>query len=316
MMAAPTQRNPIVRASGGLCRAGVRAVLRHAAPFVVIVSVALAATHAAAAIAPPDANKPILKPPALKEGRPDPAKIQIEEKLQSQVPLDAKLTTHDGREVSFGELIGNGKPTLLSLGYFECPMLCDVVLNGVLRGMKTLDFTPGNQFNIVSISIEPKETAQLAANKRKSYLTNYGREVPDGAWTFATGAASETKRIADAVGWNYQWDPEEEQYAHAAGVFILTPEGKVSRVLYGIMFESRDLKFALMEAGQGRVGSALEKLVLWCFHYDPQDRTYVIFAVRVMRVGGALTLLALASFVGLLWRADRRKQRNQVAAGT
>jgi protein SCO1/2 len=188
-------------------------------------------------------------------------------------------------------------------------MLCDIVLNGVLTGLKGLAFTPGNEFQVVSVSIEPKETADLAAQKREVYLKSYGRALPGaGGWWFTVAAAEESKRIADAVGWQYFWDEETKQWGHAAGVFVLTPAGKVSRVLYGIEFHPRDLKLALMEASEGKVGSAIDKLILWCYHYDPKERGYVVFAMRVMRVGGVLTMLILGIFIYTLVRADRRRQ--------
>lgn len=252
----------------------------------------------------------VLASALLSAAGPAPAQpINILEKLDAQVPLDAKLTTGDGVETTLGKLLEGGKPTILTLGYYECPMLCDMVLNGVLTGVKGLSFNAGNEYQVVSVSIEPKETYELARDKQANYLKSYGREnLAPNAWRFTAAAASESKRIADAVGWQYFWDDETKQWAHAAGVFVLTPQGHVSRVLYGIEFNPRDLKFALIEAGEGRVGSALEKLVLWCYHYDPQERGYVVFAMRVMRVGGLLTMLILGMFVFTLVRADRRRQ--------
>ncbi|MCC6811004.1 MAG: SCO family protein [Deltaproteobacteria bacterium] len=236
------------------------------------------------------------------------AQIDIVEKLNAQVPKDARLTDSDGKMVTFGELLQNGMPTLLTVGYFECPMLCDIVLNGVLSGVKGLSFTAGNEFQVVSISIEPKETPALASKKRENYLKSYARETEAHGWRFLTGDAGETKRIADAVGWNYFWDDETKQWAHAAGVFVLTPDGKVSRVLYGIEFPPKDLKLAFVEAGEGKVGTAIDKLILWCYHYSPKDRGYVVFAMRVMRVCGALSVLILGIFIWLMFRADRRRQ--------
>ncbi len=239
----------------------------------------------------------------------DPKQIRIDENLGAQLPLDAKLTDSNGLGVTLGSLLAKDKPTVLTIGYYGCPMLCDIVLNGALTGFKGLEYGVGKEFNVLSLSIEPKETADLAQAKRESYVKSYGREVRAEGWRFVVGDGQETKRIADAAGWHYFWDDETKQWAHAAGIFVLTPEGKISRVLYGIMFEPRDLKFALVEASAGRVGSAVDKLLLWCYHYDPKDKQYVIYAMRFMRIGGALTFLALATTVGLLWRADRRRQR-------
>jgi protein SCO1 len=242
-------------------------------------------------------------------GKVDTKLIRIDENLNAQVPLDAKVTDSTGEVVAFGSLLAKDRPTVLTVGYYGCPMLCDIVLNGALNGFKGLEYQIGKEFQVVSLSIEPKETAELAREKRANYLKSYARPVRENGWHFVVGEASETKRVADAVGWHYQWDEEQKQWAHGAGIFVLTPEGKVSRVLYGITFEARDLKFALIEASQGKVGSAVDKLLLWCYHYDPKDKQYVIYAVRVMRVGGAFTFLALATTVGLLVRYDRRRQR-------
>ncbi len=236
--------------------------------------------------------------------------ITIVEKLNSQVPLDAKLIDSDGQATTFGEILATSKkPVILTLGYYECPMLCDIVLNAALTGVKKLEYTLGQEYEVISVSIEPKETHVLAGQKRENYLKKYGREVKGHGWHFTTGTAEDTKRIADAVGWQYAWDDKTEQYAHAAGIFVLTPAGKVSRVLYGIEFLPRDLKFALLEAGEGRVGTAIDRLILWCYHYDAKDRTYIVFAFRVMRVGGALSVLALALTVILLLRSERRRRQ-------
>lgn len=237
-------------------------------------------------------------------------RIKIEEKLNAQVPMDAKFVDSSGNVVTLGSLFKKDRPVLLSIGYYSCPMLCDIVMNGIKTGVKGLDF---DQYQVISISIEPTDTADIAKEKKKNYLAAIGKPVDWEMLTLVPGGEphamnTEAKKVADAVGWNYFWEESQNQFAHAAGVFVLTPEGKVSRVLYGIDYAPQDLKLAFVEAGQGKVGTAMDKILLWCYHYDPKGRTYVVYAIRVMRIGAAFSVFALIAIVLYLFRADKRRQ--------
>lgn len=230
--------------------------------------------------------------------------VGIEERPGAQVPLDAVFFNEEGREVTLGELLG-GKPTILTLVYYRCPMLCGLVLQGVLDGLKGLPATVGEEFHVVTISIDPLETPTLAKLKKQTYLGEYGRAGAAAGWHFLTGKQDQIQRVANSVGFFYKWNEERQEYAHAAGIFVLSPQGKVARTLYGVLYEPRTLKLALSEAREGK-SSWGEKIVLYCFHYDANEGRYVVAASRIMRAGGAVTLLALGSWLFVSWRRSRR----------
>jgi protein SCO1/2 len=235
--------------------------------------------------------------------------IEIQDRRGAELPRDVMLTAHDGRAVALGEYLDGSRPTLLVLAYYSCPQLCTVVLNGVLAGIKGLDFAIGKDFRVVVVSIDPRDTTEVAAAKRKNYLEAYGHEeLPPGDWDFLIGSEAQVRRLADTVGFPYRWDPVSQQYAHAAGVFLLTPHGKLSNTLYGITFPSRDLKFSLMEASQGQLGTAWDKVFLRCFHWDPNARGYKLAALQLMKIGGLITVVGLTFLILMLRRAERRRR--------
>lgn len=243
--------------------------------------------------------------------------ISIDATLGAAVPLDLMFIDEEGTVVKLNQYFHKDKPVILTLVYFECPMLCTLVLNNFSEGLKGLPWTPGEQFEIITVSINPKETASLAKAKKESYLAEVGRPAAARGWHFLTGAEPEIKALAASVGFKYAWDPAQKQYAHATGIFVLTPEGKLSRVLYGIDYPSRDLRLALTEAAQGKIGSVVDKILLFCYHYDPQKKAYSLVAFRVMQLAGGVTVLALGGLIGsLLWmeRRQRRKRAMQPAA--
>jgi protein SCO1/2 len=243
----------------------------------------------------------------LRAEEPLPAELEgvgIEEKLGAQVDLDLTFTAENGHQVPLRQFFGRGKPVLLNLVYFRCPMLCNLILNGQTSTLREIPWTPGREFEIVTISIDPSETFQLAAAKKQSYLASYDRPAP--GWHFLADHQANVKRLADQVGFRYRWDPKTEQFAHAATIMFLTPEGKVSRYLYGVHFRARDVRLAITEASQSRFGLSVERLLLYCFHYDPQARSYVLFAGNVMRAGGVLIVLILGFVLWRLWRFERR----------
>jgi protein SCO1/2 len=244
--------------------------------------------------------------------------ITIEQKLNEQVPLD--LTFHDesGRTVQLREYFGK-KPVLLTLVYYECPSLCGLVLQGLLKSLRVLKYTPGDQFDIVTVSINPKETPALAAAKKQNFLKEYGRLDAANGWHFLTGEEPQIRRLADAVGFRYVYDPKSGQYAHAAGVMLLTPDGKVSRYFYGIEYSPRDLRMGIIDASQGKVGSPVEKIILFCYQYDPTTGKYSLAILRVVQLSSAFTVLLVGGFMVLQFYREKRarslRKREEVVGG-
>jgi len=238
--------------------------------------------------------------------------VDIDEKPGSVLPVDARLRDQDGREVRLGDYIDGKHPVLLALAYYECPMLCTLVLNGLVDGMKGLEWTAGQEFRVVVVSFDPRDTPELAKKKRASYVGTYGRQVGERGWDFLVGSEAEVRRIADAIGFKYHWEEATQQYAHAAGAFAITPEGKLSRTLYGIAFPPKDLKLALLEATEGKLGSAWNRVLLFCFHYDSSESRYVLATRRLMKAGGVLTVLGLAGMLAGYWRSERRRAGKSV----
>lgn len=227
----------------------------------------------------------------------------IVERLGAPVDPNLVFTDHQGRTVRLGDYFGDGRPVLLTINYYGCAMLCSVQLNGLTRGLKGLDWVPGKEFRIVTVSIDPDDTVALAAEKRESYLEAAGLPA-DADWSFLIGDVDQVRSLASAVGFGYRYDAEQDQYAHAAAIMLMAPDATVARYLYGIEYSARDLKFGLMEAAEGRVGSAVDKLILSCFHYDDTIGRYSPFAFGFMRLGGAMGVLIVAGLGAVLWRQE------------
>lgn len=244
--------------------------------------------------------------------------IGVEERLGQSVPIDLTVTDEDGQQRSLGHYLGRGKPVVLNLGYYGCPMLCGLVLNGFLEALKGVELTPGQDFDIVTVSIDPKEGTALAKAKRQNYLDRLGREGAEAGWHFHTADESTIKRLADSVGFGFRYDEVQKQFAHPAVLFVLTEDGRISRYLYGIEVKPRDLKLAILEASEGGIGTTIDRLILYCFHYDPQANSYVLFAMNLMRLAGGLTVLVVGSLLFPVWfRSWRnREQLATVAEGT
>jgi protein SCO1/2 len=246
----------------------------------------------------------------LRAVEPLPAELQgvgIEEKLGAQIDLNLTFTAENGYQVPLKQFFAKGKPVLLNLVYYQCPMLCNLILNAQTSTLREIPWTPGREFEIVTISIDPTETFELAARKKQSYLASYDRPAP--GWHFLADYQGNAKRLADQVGFHYRWDPKTEQFAHAATIMFLTPDGRVSRYLYGIRFPARDVRLALTEASQSKLALSVDRLLLYCFHYDPQARSYVLAAGNVMRGGGVLIVVVLGFVLWRLWRFERRLAR-------
>ncbi len=230
--------------------------------------------------------------------------VGVVERLGNHVDLDLEFVNESGRPVKLREYFSSGKPVLLTLAYYTCPMLCSLILNGQTAALKEVAWTPGEQFEVVTVSFDPRDTPELARKKKANYLEMYGKQAGDG-WHFLTDYNENVKKLADQVGFHYKWDQEQEQFAHTAAIMFLTPDGRVSRYLYGIKFSPRDVRLALTEAGEGKMGSTVDKLLLYCFHYDPSSKGYTLFAINLMRAGGALTVVILVFVILRLLRRER-----------
>jgi protein SCO1/2 len=240
-------------------------------------------------------------PPILRE-------VGIDQHLDQQVPLDLVFHDETGQAVQLGQYFGS-KPVILALVYYECPMLCTLTLNGLVSALKVLSFDVGNQFNVVTVSFNPQETPALAAAKKQTYLERYGRVGAEQGWHFLTGDAAAIQRLTEAVGFRYVYDAEQKQYAHAAGITLLTPQGKIARYFFGVEFSPRDLRLGLVEASHNQIGSPVDQLLLYCYHYDPTTGKYGAVAMNMVRVGGVLTVLALGGFVIMALRRERQAPR-------
>jgi len=233
---------------------------------------------------------------------PELAGIGIDERPGAQVPLEIALKDELGRPVTMGGYLDGTRPVVLVLAYYRCPMLCSLVMTGMTDGLKDLAWTAGEQYRVLVVSFDPRDTVQIARDKRENYVREYGRLIPERGFEFLIGDEANVKKLADAVGFHYRFDEKTQQYAHAAGAFVLTPKGRVSRTMWGITFPGRDLRLALLEASEGRLGTAWDRVVLYCYHYDSSARGYVLAATRLMRAGGLLSVLLLGIF---LWRLSR-----------
>ncbi len=240
--------------------------------------------------------------------------VGIDQKLNSQVPLDVTFRDESGREVRLGEYFHSGHPVILTLAYYECPMLCTMVLNGVTTTLRGIPFDIGKEFEVVTVSINPKDTPELATKKKASYIRSYHREGAEKGWHFLTGKEENIKKLADAVGFRYVYDPKTDQYAHAGGMMILTPAGRVSRYFYGVEYSARDVRLGLVESSQAKIGSPVDQVLLLCYHYDPSTGRYGATIVTALKIGGALTILMLGGFILLWLRRDRRNRLRQELA--
>jgi protein SCO1/2 len=235
-------------------------------------------------------------------------KVGIDQRLNNQVPLDLVFTDENGQEVRLGQYFGK-KPVVLSLVYYDCPMLCTQVLNGLTGSLKALKFDVGRDFEVVTVSFDPREKADLARQKKDGYMARYGREGAAAGWHFLTGSEASIAALTGAVGFHFAWDEETQQFAHASGIMILTPEGKVSRYFYGIDYAPRDMQLGLVEASNNKIGSPVDQILLYCFHYDPQTGKYGFVIMNAMRVLGFATFFGLALLIFVMKRREAGRQR-------
>lgn len=232
--------------------------------------------------------------------------VGIDQNLNAQVPLDLNFKDEDGQTVRLGKFFGR-KPVVLALVYYECPMLCDMVLNGLTHTMEQISLNLGSDFEVVTVSFNPRETWALAAAKKANYVEKYQRKGAAQGWHFLTGQEDAIKKLADTTGFHYKYDPITKQYAHAAGIMVLTPEGRIARYFYGIEYKPRDFRLGLVEASQHKIGSPVDAVLLFCYHYDPMTGKYGLAIMNVMRALASATVLGLGVLVFVLIRNDRHR---------
>ncbi len=232
--------------------------------------------------------------------------VGIEQRLNQQIPLNTVFRDEDGKAVRLGDYFGQ-RPVILALVYYECPMLCTQTLNGLVSALSVLKFDVGHQFNVVTVSFNPKETPKLAAEKKRTYLTRYGRPGAEQGWHFLTGDQPSIEALTKAVGFHYAWDPQAQQFAHATAVMVLTPEGKLAQYYYGVEYSPKDLRLGLVEASQKKIGSAVDELLLYCYHYDPTVGRYGAVVANVLRLAGVVTIVVIGGFLFIMFRREPGK---------
>ena len=238
--------------------------------------------------------------------------VSLEQRLNQQVPLDLGFRDDTGRQLPLSSYFG-GKPVILALVYYQCPMLCTQILNGLVISLRGMSLVSGRDFEVVAVSIDPTETPDLAARKKAEYLRRYAKSST--GWHFLTGAEPQIRHLAEAVGFRYAYDPQTKQYAHASAIMVLTPGGRLSRYFYGIEYAPRDLRLGLVEASENKIGSPADQLLLYCYHYDPSTGKYSAIVMNIVRLAGALTLLIFGSLLIWMWRRDLRRSRRALAPG-
>lgn len=260
-------------------------------------------------------NSPLYSPryyepsAGVSNGLPDQLqRVGIEQRLGEQLPLDAKFKNEDGKEIALGDLFKDGRPVVLALVYYECPMLCNQVLNGLSGSMKGISLDPGKDYDVVAISFDARENEKpgLAANKRASYIDRFGRKGTEGGWHFLTGDQASIDAVTKAVGFKYEWDEKSNQFAHASGIMITTPEGKLSHYFYGIDYAPKDVKFGLIEAADKKIGGVSDQLLLYCYHYDPATGKYGFAILNVMRAVSVVMLIGMAATGFVFWRRNKK----------
>ena len=237
------------------------------------------------------------EPPLLRQ-------VSLEQRLHERLPLELTFRDETGTPVRLGDYFGS-TPVLLTLAYYNCPNLCPLVLSGLVSALRAVSFTAGEEFTVLTVSIDPRDTPARAAATKTQYLQRYGRSQAAAGWHFLTGEPEAIQQLADAVGFRYTYDAANDQFAHASGLMLLTPQGVLSRYFYGVEYAPRDLRLGLVEAADNRIGSPIDQLLLYCYHYDPQTGKYTVLIMNVIRLAGLTTAGTLGVFVGVLLYRER-----------
>ena len=231
--------------------------------------------------------------------------VGIDQRIGQQLPLDLTFRDETGQRVPLRQYFGR-RPVLLTLVYYQCPMLCSQVLNGVVGGLLPLKLSAGRDFDIVTVSFDPRDTPAEATEQRNMYLKRYGRASAEKGWHFLTGEAPAIEALTKAVGFRYAWDPKIQQYAHASGIMMTTPDGRLSHYFYGIEYTPKDLRLAFVESSQGKLGNVVDQIRLYCYHYDPETGKYGAVVMNMLRLGGGLTLLIFGAYLAMAWQRELR----------
>ena len=240
------------------------------------------------------------------EGLPGPlADVGFDQRLGEQIPLDLRFIDETGQQVTLEQYFGQ-RPVILALVYYDCPMLCSMVLNGMITSLRALEFEPGKEFDVLVVSFDPEETSEQARGAKQTYLERYDRPETELGWHFLTGKNEAIEDLTRSVGFRYVYLPEEDQFAHAAGILALTPEGRVARYYYGVEYAPRDVRLGLIEAADNQIGSMVDQVLLYCFHYDPTTGKYSAVAMNILRLAAAVTIAFLGLFLLRQWRRERR----------
>lgn len=249
-----------------------------------------------------DSNLKVQVPGALKG-------VGIDQHLDAQLPLDTVFRDEFGRNVPLSTYFHDGKPVILALVYYRCPMLCTEILNGVEATLRLITLTPGKDFEVVAISFDPKDTPEIAAEKKQNYLRRFRRPDTANGWHFLTGEEPNIHRITDAIGFHYSYDAKTDQFAHASAIYVITPQGKISKYFYGVEYPGRDLRLGLVDASQGRIGTAADQILLFCFHYDPKTGKYGAVAIDSLRAVGATFVLVCGACLFIFIRRDNKTSK-------
>jgi protein SCO1/2 len=240
-------------------------------------------------------------PPALRD-------VGIDQRLGEPLPLGLRFCDEAGKSVRLGDYFHDGKPVLLVLAYYRCPMLCTLVLNGLVKALQDVPLDAGGQFEVVAVSFDPRETPPLAAAKKAVYVEQYGRPRTERGWHFLTGDAPAIDELTRAVGFRYRYDRATDQFAHASGIMIATPRGKLHRYFYGVEYPAREIRLGLVEASEEKIGTAIDQVLLFCYGYSPSKGAYTLLVMNLVRAGGLATLAALVGFMLYSWRRNARAQ--------
>jgi protein SCO1/2 len=264
---------------------------------ILFASLLVASSGFAQVMNPPDFKR--TKPPGLEH-------VGIDQLLGQQVPLDLQFRDEAGKTVKLADYFHNGRPVIVNLVYYQCPMLCGEVLQGMSAAVKVLKFTPGKEYEVVTVSIDPREGPDLATAKKQSVMERLGRPGAEKGWHFLVGDQPQIDALAKSIGWHYQYDQKTNQFAHAAGIVLVTPEGTIAQYYYGVEYSARDLRLGIVEASQNKVGSLADQVLLYCYHYDPRTGKYGAVVTNIVRLGGVLTVFILGGFLIVLYRHEPR----------
>ena len=271
-----------------------------AASLVLMVSIGAFGQGMTRGIMSPPAN---VRPPGLKN-------VGIEQHLDEQVPPDLAFRDETGKPVRLGDFFGR-KPMILNLVYYKCPMLCGEVLSGLVSSMKILKFDAGKEYDVLTVSFDPKETPEIAASTKAEYLKRYGRAGAADGWHFLTGTQESIDALTKVAGFQYQYDPSTKQFAHATAIMVLTPEGKIAQYYYGVEYAPKDLRLGLIQASQNKIGTVVDQVLLYCYHYDPATGKYGAVITRILQLSGLATILFLGVFMTVLFRRGSASQTHE-----